>query len=88
MDTTDIPKTPPIYATFNGKGGFDIEREHARQQLTLGKRYEVVFVDMGQSSTILYLKGVTLSYTSALFDVDFDALRKMTYTQPKTPPGY
>ena len=56
------------------------------EQLKVGKEYNVERVDMGQSSTAIYLSGFSVSFNSVQFDFFEDGKPIDIYRSPKYNP--
>lgn len=55
---------------FEGKGGYEIERESAKEKLVIGRSYTVEKVEVGSWNTEIYLTNVSGSFNSCLFERD------------------
>ena len=55
---------------FEGKGGYEFERESAKEKLVIGRSYTVEKVEVGSWNTEIYLTNVTGSFNSCLFERD------------------
>lgn len=61
-------KEDTLYAVFLGTGGWSKEAEYAKKDLTVGQEYEVGDIDVGRSSSCIYIKGFDGSYNSVMFE--------------------
>ena len=55
---------------FEGKGGYEIERESAKETLVIGRSYTVEKVEVGSWNTEIYLTNISGSFNSCLFERD------------------
>ena len=55
---------------FEGKGGYEIERESAKEKLVIGRSYTVEKVEVGSYKTEIYLTNISGSFNSCLFESD------------------
>ena len=55
---------------FEGNGGYDSERQSAREKLVVGRRYTVEKIEVGSWNTEVYLQGHKGSFNSCLFERD------------------
>ena len=55
---------------FEGKGGYEIERESAKEKLVIGRSYTVEKVEVGSWETEIYLTNISGSFNSCLFERD------------------
>lgn len=65
--------TKPGFATFLGQNGYHGELKRALKILEVGKSYEVIGGDIGQSYTSYRLKDIG-SFNSVMFDADESTL--------------
>ena len=55
---------------FEGKGGYKLERESAKDKLVVGRKYTVEKIEIGSWNTEVYLQGYKNSFNSCLFERD------------------
>ena len=55
---------------FEGKGGYEFERESAKDKLVIGRSYTVEKVEVGSCKTEIYLTNISGSFNSCLFERD------------------
>lgn len=55
---------------FEGKGGYEFERESAKEKLVIGRSYTVEKVEVGSYKTEIYLTNISGSFNSCLFERD------------------
>ena len=55
---------------FEGNGGYDSERESAKEKLVVGRKYAVEKIIVGSWNTEVYLQGYKNSFNSCLFERD------------------
>ena len=55
---------------FEGNGGYDSERESAKEKLVVGRKYAVEKIIVGSCNTEVYLQGYKNSFNSCLFERD------------------
>ena len=55
---------------FEGKGGYKLERESAKDKLVIGQSYQVEKIQVGSWVTEIYLTNVSGSFNSCLFECD------------------
>ena len=55
---------------FEGKGGYKLERESAKDKLVVGRAYQVEKIQVGGCSTDIHLTDVSGSFNSCLFERD------------------
>ena len=55
---------------FEGKGGYKLERESAKDKLVIGQSYQVEKIQVGSLVTEIYLTNVSGSFNSCLFERD------------------
>ena len=55
---------------FEGKGGYKLERESAKDKLVIGQSYQVEKIQVGSWNTEVYLTNVSGSFNSCLFERD------------------
>ena len=55
---------------FEGKGGYKLERESAKDKLVIGQSYQVEKIQVGSWVTEIYLTNVSGSFNSCLFERD------------------
>ena len=55
---------------FEGKGGYKLERESAKDKLVIGQSYQVEKIQVGGWNTEVYLQGYKNSFNSCLFERD------------------
>ena len=55
---------------FEGKGGYKLERESAKDKLVIGQSYQVEKIQVGSRNTEVYLQGYKNSFNSCLFERD------------------
>ena len=55
---------------FEGKGGYKLERESAKDKLVIGQSYQVEKIQVGGWNTEVYLQGYNNSFNSCLFERD------------------
>ena len=55
---------------FEGKGGYKLERESAKDKLVVGRSYQVEKIQVGSWVTEIYLTNVSGSFNSCLFERD------------------
>ena len=55
---------------FEGKGGYECERESAKEKLIVGQDYYVEKVIVGSYNTEIYLTNISGSFNSCLFERD------------------
>ena len=55
---------------FEGKGGYKLERESAKDKLVVGRVYQVEKIQVGSWVTEIYLTNVSGSFNSCLFERD------------------
>ena len=55
---------------FEGKGGYEFERESAKHKLIVGQDYYVEKVIVGSYKTEIYLTNISGSFNSCLFERD------------------
>ena len=55
---------------FEGKGGYKLERESAKDKLVIGRSYQVEKIQVGRCVTEIYLTNVSGSFNSCLFERD------------------
>jgi len=58
------------WATFHGKGGWDMERKAALEKFEIGQDYKIIGGREGQSSTYLTFEGIPGNWNSAMFEYD------------------
>lgn len=55
---------------FEGKGGYKLERESAKDKLVIGRSYQVEKIQVGSYKTDIYLTNISGSFNSCLFERD------------------
>ena len=55
---------------FEGKGGYKLEQESAKDKLVIGQSYQVEKIQVGRCVTEIYLTNVSGSFNSCLFERD------------------
>ena len=55
---------------FEGKGGYEFERESAKEKLVIGHSYTVEKIEVGSWNTEIYLTNISGSFNSCLFERD------------------
>jgi hypothetical protein len=65
-------KTNICWATYHGKGGYEIEQQQANKIFKIGKRYLVIGGTIDRYSTELILKNIPSSWNSCLFHVNLE----------------
>ena len=55
---------------FEGNGGYDSERQSAKEQLVVGRRYTVEKIEVGSWNTEVHLTNISGSFNSCLFERD------------------
>ena len=55
---------------FEGKGGYKLERESAKDKLVIGQSYQVEKIQVGGYSTDIHLTDISGSFNSCLFERD------------------
>ena len=55
---------------FEGKGGYEFERESAKEKLVIGHSYTVEKIEVGSWNTEIYLTNISGSFNSCLFEHD------------------
>ena len=55
---------------FEGKGGYKLERESAKDKLVIGQSYQVEKIQVGGWNTEVYLQGYKNSFNHCLFERD------------------
>ena len=55
---------------FEGKGGYKLERESAKDKLVVGRAYQVEKIQVGGWNTEVHLTNVSGSFNSCLFERD------------------
>ena len=60
---------------FEGKGGYKLERESAKDKLVIGQSYQVEKIQVGGWNTEVYLQGYNNSFNSCLFEHDDELLK-------------
>ena len=55
---------------FEGKGGYEFERESAKEKLVIGRSYTVEKVEVGSWKTEIYLTNISGRFNSCLFERD------------------
>lgn len=61
-----------LYAVFLGTGGWSNEADYAKKDLTVGQEYKVDRIDVGRSSSCIYIEGFGGSYNSVMFDYSYN----------------
>ena len=61
-------KDEKIIAKFLGKGGYEKEREIAKNLLVVGKIYNLVDLYIGSSYSQIWIKGFEDSFNSVMFE--------------------
>jgi len=51
-----------------GKNGLDLDKEHINNHLEIGREYDLDYMNVGQSSSSVYIKGLTTGFNSVCFD--------------------
>ena len=62
----------PTHVRFTGNGGWPLERERARQELNAGQEYVILHLDVGRSSSTVFIADLggrpAGEYNAAMFD--------------------